>query len=121
MQVQARLFAQTPDTMRQVLAPKAAALQSLQDACWPAASSFDILFSSVSSIAGDLLVSSPLTISFYSIPARPSLWRSCTKMHCMPLAFQHRAVGMKRPPTLLLQDVDGSVMLLNLIDIEYPR
>lgn len=54
VQVQARIFGQTPATMRQVLAPKAAALQSLQDSCWPAPTAFDILFSSVSSIAGTL-------------------------------------------------------------------
>ena len=53
-QVQARLFSQTPSTMRQVLAPKAAALESLKNACWPEATAFDILFSSVSSIAGAL-------------------------------------------------------------------
>jgi hypothetical protein len=52
MQVEARLTRQNPRTMREALAPKAAAVQAIGDAAmlYPVAST--VGFSSVSSIAG---------------------------------------------------------------------
>ena len=55
VQVQSRLMSQSPGTMRQVIAPKAAAVHAIGQATLLQPAAFAVAFSSVSSIAGELL------------------------------------------------------------------